>query len=224
MNRISAVARITLGLMVAFASTAAAAVAPQSSVEHLTLDSYHNWNRNYTPPVSSDNRLAANSHYVATVSGTFSYYASKDYSSHPLAPWTIVCGTPNRSSMYPGSLGGYGPVGFDAEFVFSRPWTPKRCAKAHLPQRWPNFEANTGEGWSHPQILGALPTVPTSDHTYSFAIAGTGARVQFRLRDVWTRDNYGLLKISLRRATSADCTSFTAFGLADQASCGLALK
>lgn len=194
---------------------------PTPAGEQLTLDSYHPWNRSYTPPVATAHRAAANTYWVATVSGTFSYYSAIDY-THPQKPFRTVCGTPEPSAQHPGSLGGDGPVGFDAEFIFSRPAkaTSQRC---DLPSHWPNFQANTGRGWHHPAVVGGTPATPTANHTYSFALVGDNAPLKFRLRDVYTRDNYGLLKISIHQATATDCSAFGAKEAACQASASKAL-
>jgi hypothetical protein len=193
------------------------------SVQTLSLDSYFGWDRHYTPPVATSLDLRRDHYAVATVSGTFSFYAALNYAV-PQRPWTVVCGSPERSAQYQGSLGGDGPAGLDAEFIFARPWTAKECASAHLPIRWPNFQINDGTGWGHPKILGTLPIAPTTSHTYSFAAVGHNQRLRFRLSDIWTRDNYGLLKISLRPATTADCSSYQAFGFRSSSSCMGALS
>jgi hypothetical protein len=204
----------------AWASIAGATTVVREShkVQQLALDSYYGWNRNYTPPVSTSRSLAKHSYEVATVSGTFSYYSAINY-YHPQWPWTVVCGTPAPSAQHPGSLGGDGPVGFDAEFLFSRPWRTKLCANAHLPAHWTNFQMNDGSGWAHPELLGTAPTGPVSNHTYSYAVSGHNDPIKFRLWDILTRDNYGLLKISLRPANTADCASYLAFGFASEKRC-----
>jgi hypothetical protein len=196
--------------------------AHRNSAATLSLNSYHNWDRHYTPPVSASGDLARNQYEVATVSGTISYYAAINYRV-PQRPWTVVCGTPERSALYPGPSGAHGPVGFDAEFIFARPWTQRECAQAHLPVVWPNFQMNDGTGWRHPNILGTVPVAPAANHTYSFAAVGHSDRLRFRLVDIYTRDNYGVLKISLRPATAADCSSYQAFDFTSSAACTAAL-
>jgi hypothetical protein len=154
------------------------------------------------------------------VSGTFSYYGAINYVV-PQAPWTIVCGTPEAEPQNQ-SAGGSGPVGFDAEFIFSRPWTPEACAQANLPVRWINFQMKDAGPWAHPEALNlAEPAAPNPSHTYEYAVVGQKRRVAFRLFDIRTRDNYGTLKISLRTATAADCAgaNFEAFGFATEGEC-----
>lgn len=195
--------------------------APSLPTAHISLDSYHDWSRAYTPPVSTPFKIPSGAYYVATVDGSFSYYAAINYGV-PQRPWKIVCGTPGSSAKYRGAGGG-GRVGFDAEFVFARPWTKNKCLKAHLPVRWGNFQMNAGEGWHHPMLLGSVPTAPRPGHTYSYAIVGQDRRANFRLRDVYVRDNYGLLNITVRPATGSDCSSYTAFGFATQSACATAV-
>lgn len=221
---------LSVAVITAALAAAASVASARNSVhktsatsEVLTLDSYYPWNRHYTPPVASTFKVVSGKYDVATVSGTFSYYSAINYSA-PQHPWNVVCGTPEPSSQYSGSLGGDGPVGFDAEFVFARPWRKQKCEAAHLPIRWGNFQMNSGSSWAHPNILGALPTAPTGNHTYSFAVVGNNKRVQFRLFDVLTRDNYGLVKISLAPATSSDCSSYVAFGFSSEGQCVTALS
>lgn len=184
---------------------------------HISLDSYHAWRRHYTPPVSTPFQVRRGSYDVAIVDGSFSYYAAANYTV-PQRPWKIVCGSPQPSAKYPGA-GGNGPVGFDAEFAFARPWSSRKCARAHLPQRWRNFQMNAGTGWHHPTLLGPPPSTPGSDHTYSYAVVGDNRTIQFRLKDVLTRDNYGVLKITVRPAAVSDCSSYASFGFASQSAC-----
>jgi hypothetical protein len=191
--------------------------ASAASIDHFALDSYHAGKKPYTPAATSSVKLKKGL-YVATVQGTFSYYSAINYVI-PQAPWTILCGTPEAAPQF-GSAGGSGKVGFDAEFVISRPWLPAPCATAKLPVKWLNFQMNAGGGtWAHPVALGD-PTVPTPTHTYDYALSAPGGHyASFRLFDIDTRDNYGSLQISLSAATTADCSQYAAFGLASEAEC-----
>jgi hypothetical protein len=200
-----AIAILASGLLPATAFAAAPS-------ERLVLDSYYPWSYGYTPPVSTTFKVAKRRDYVATVSGTFSFYPSFEYSGK--APGTL-CGTPDPTAQYPGSLGGDGPTGFDAEFIFSQ----RRCRDAHFPAAWSNFQMNSGRGWKHPGLLGPPLLAPTANHTYSYGVVGYGDRVQARLKDLDTRDNYGLLHIFLRPARVSDCASYGAFGFTAKATC-----
>lgn len=212
------VAMVTVAAACA-APVGAAASTPRTPVpvtESLVLDSY---SHGRIPTTQSSFKLTKGDWYVATVSGTISYWAPINYTK-PQRPYKIVCGTPEGSAQYSGSRGGDGPVGLDAEFVFARPWTKKACARADLPAHWSNFQASTGGAWAHPESLGATPTAPTRNHTYSYVLQGRDKLAQFRLTDIYYRDNYGELHISLRRATTADCAAdYASFGYPSAAAC-----
>ena len=198
-----------------------AAASASTILDHFALDSYSASGAKHTPAARSVAKLH-NGLYVAIVQGTFSYYGAINYMA-PQPPWTILCGTPEAAPQF-SSAGGSGRVGFDSEFIISRPWLPEPCAKAKLPVHWVNFQMNPGTGvWAHPMTLNlGSPPAPTPTHTYEYALVGKkGHHVGFRLYDLNTRDNYGSLKISLRAATESDCTGtkYAAFGLASEAEC-----
>ncbi len=207
---------VAIAAMCICGAPASAVAAPSLSPAALTLNSHYDWSRAYTPPVTTKTSYAKHTFYVATVSGTFSYYPSHEYTA-PKSPWPIVCGTPISSAA--------GPVGFDAEFIFARPWTKKACHKHHLPMTWPNFQASTGDadGWTHPTILGSWPTTPTANHTYSYVLKGDNKPFSFRLWDIDTKDNYGSLRIAVRQATATDCSAFWSFGFKSYAACTVKL-
>lgn len=194
-----------------------AAASASTILDHFALDSYHAGGAKHTPAATSAIKLNG-FEYVAIVQGTFSYYGAINYMA-PQPPWTILCGTPEAAPQF-GSAGGSGKVGFDSEYIFSRPWLPEPCAKAKLPVKWTNFQMNPGTGvWAHPVAL--VPTLSPT-HTYEYAISSKkNHHVSFRLYDINTRDNYGTLKISLRGATSEDCTGtkYAAFGASSEAEC-----
>ncbi len=197
-------------------------VASASTLDHFALDSYHAGKRHATPPAASEVRLKGEVLYVATVQGTFSYYGAINYLA-PQPPWTIVCGSPEGAPQF-SSAGGSGDVGFDSEFIFSRPWLPEPCEHAKLPVKWINFQMNPGTGvWAHPNVLNVgSPAAPNPTHTYEYAVVGVEHHhVAFRLYDINTRDNYGSLHISLRYATAGDCegTKYAAFGLSSEGEC-----
>lgn len=184
--------------------------------EQLTLNSNYNWHRYQTPPVRTAAALTPGEYYVATVSGAFSYWPAYLYRPHS-GIWQAVCGTPLNSAS--------GPVGMDAQFIFARPWSRRRCERHHLPVAWSGFQAGAASlsNWAHPAILGSV-NQPTANHTYSYALLGEGHPAAFRLKDTDTRDNYGKLTITVRLATSSDCSSYQAFGFASSASCLTALS
>ena len=218
--RLTFAALAPLGLLTA----GAAAANPNSGTGTAVLNSYSTAHTGYSHVAKSTNKLAQGTWYVATVSGTISYYERQWYTKHDLPEWwNVECGKPDSYPMFGPSKGGRWPVGQDAEFVFARPWVKWRCQNEPFPQVWVNFQANAGSGWSHPQILGAIPTMPTRNHTYKYVLQGMNQEAKFRLVDGDTTDNYGDLHISLRPATTADCSNYSSFGFASETACQSAL-
>jgi len=197
------------------------AAARPGSGRPLVLDAYsplHRRGSPFTPPVSSPSKLAPGHLYVATVRGTVSFYEAVDYVALQ-APWQIMCGAPQRAPMF-SSAGGSGRVGDDAEFIFALPAVGHSCGDMKLPRPYPNFQADAGLGWTHPNAVSRQGRVELSrSHTYEFALTGTGRPVSFRLADPDTRDNYGSFDIYLRSAVGADCAGrgHLAFGLSRMA-------
>ena len=201
---------LSMALATVCAAPSLAVAAPRPSTPpsgSVTLDSS---SRGSIPTAETSFTLPKGVWYVATVSGTVSYYSPINYTK-PQRPYKILCGAPQT--------GRQGPVGLDAEFTFARPWTKNKCDRAHLPIHWSNFQASTGGNWAHPQTLGVAPTAPTANHTYSYVLQGRNKPATFRLTDIYYRDNYGTLRISLRPARAADCVNYTSFGYASAASC-----
>jgi hypothetical protein len=205
---------------VAAAALPATAGAAPASISNLVLHAYQAGTSPSTKPVVSHSRLATHGLYVATVQGTLSYYAAIDYTAIQ-PPWEAMCGVPASAPMF-GGPGGSGPVGNDAEFIFAQPTKLASCATEVFPRHWFNLQVNVGAGWSHPKLLsaGAL-NAPTASHSYEYALVGRHKPASFRLTDPDTRDDYGSLHISIRRAVSGDCTGpkYKAFHLSTMQSC-----
>jgi hypothetical protein len=195
----------TLACLVATVLVAPAQAAPPS-ISNLVLHAYQAGTSAATKPVTSRPRLAQHDLYVATVQGTLSYYAAIDYTAIQ-PPWEVMCGVPDGAPMF-GGPGGSGPVGNDAEFIFAQPTKLATCATEVFPRHWFNLQANLGAGWSHPKLLsaGAL-NAPTASHSYEYALVGRHKPASFRLTDPDTRDDYGSLHVSIRRADSGDCAN-----------------
>jgi hypothetical protein len=175
----------------------------KSASNNLVLDSYEPNNDGFAGAVTSK-VLPLHSNWVAEVQGTISYYEPSQY----VFP----------SEVHPTAKG----VGMDAEFIFARPSTSKRCAKHPLPAHWGNFEISRGAGFGNRTPIGGRPSVAAPDHTYRYPISGIGKSAQFRLKDrPRTSDNYGTLHIVVRRATAADCdtTGWSDYGFHDLATC-----
>lgn len=172
-------------------------------VAKLRLDTHSGLLLPHTPAVSTP-RLRKGALYVATVQGTLSYYAAIDYLD-PQPPFIAFCGHPLAAPLF-GSGGGVGKVSNDAQFVFAQPITTGTCAADPLPRKWLNFQANNGFGWAHPILLSAHPlTRPDATHSYDYAFVGQNRRLRFELDDPDTRDDYGSLTISVRKAVASDC-------------------
>ncbi len=201
-----------IALMAVVPAVAQAKVEESSIVK---LRAYAPDTTGYAGPVQTHGTLPAGSLYVAEVSGAISYWSRKQF-TEPSGEWETVCGQPKKSP--------HGPLGIDAEFIFARPWTSP-CPEA-LPVRWNNFELSTGGAYAHPMPIGGPFTKPTPGHKYSYALVGAGGPAMFRLRDMpnghpATADNYGHLRIHVRKAVPADCagTGYTLFGEPTEAAC-----
>jgi hypothetical protein len=217
-------ARLGLAVLACLAAAAlpvpVPAAAARASVGSLVLNAYQPGTAPATKPVTSHTKLARHELYVATVQGTLSYYAAIDYTAIQ-PPWAVMCGVPAGAPMF-GGPGGSGPVGNDAEFIFALPTKLSSCASEDLPRHRLNFQANVGAGWSHPKLLSAAAlNAPTASHSYEYALTGRRKRASFRLTDPDTRDDYGSLHISIRRAVSGDCAGqkYKAFHLPTLQSC-----
>ncbi len=214
-TRLAVLMVVAVGLLLGAATASASSLV----VNRLSLDSYSPTTQDRTPALRS-RRLTKGKLYVATVQGTLSYYAAVDYLAIQ-APFIVVCGRSLPAPLF-SSRGGSGRVSNDAEFILSQPLTTGSCTSLALPRKWPNFQVNNGFGWGHPALLSAHGvTRPTASHTYDFAIVGQGRPVRFDLLDPDTRDDYGSLHITLRRAVSSDCAGqgYRAFALKRRAVC-----
>jgi hypothetical protein len=210
-SRVLAAACVPLTSL-AVAATAVAAP-PSLTVSQLHLDAQSQGSLAHTPAVATA-RLHKGRLYVATVQGTVSYYAAIDYTA-PQAPFIAFCGRPLAEPEFP-SAGGAGMVGNDAQFIFAQPITSGTCAADTLPRTWLNFQADNGFGWAHPALLSAHPlSRPLPSHTYDYAFVGQNRPLRFELDDPDTRDDYGSLHITVRRAVRSDCTGakWKAFGV-----------
>jgi hypothetical protein len=209
---------VSLAIVSGSVALVSPAAANTSGERPLVLDAYSPRQHSSAPPVSSPSPLARGRLYVATVRGSVSFYAAIDYVAIQ-APFRVMCGAPERAPMF-SSAGGSGQVGTDAEFIFALPLIGRSCAHARLPRPYANFQANLGNGWSHPSVLSAQTLVkPSRSHTYEFALTGAGKPVSFRLVESDARDDYGSLRIYLRPAVPGDCSGHgsQAFGLTQTA-------
>jgi hypothetical protein len=208
-----------VAVTVSVASAAASALPVGVVSRPLRLDSYSPGLLPETPAVDSGTRLADKTLYVATVQGTLSYYAAIDY-LNPQTPFDAMCGTPLSAPLF-SSAGGSGKVSNDAQFILAIP-SVTTCAGVVTPRPWFGFQINDHGYWTHPSVLSTHRlTRPTATHAYQYALLGRGRRVGFRLADPDTRDDYGTLHITLRRALASDCVGneYKAYGLSSRYAC-----
>jgi hypothetical protein len=185
-----------------------------AQTQTLFLDSRDPGRDQYTKPVTTQ-KLRAGTPYVVNVRGTVSFYK-----------WNksqVACGTAEDQPIYKTRRVRNGIVGADAEFVFAEKAAGcdrRRRAGNSLPETWLGFQVSQGRRFFKLSLLTPTPT-PRPDHAYDYAILGYGTRAKFRLRDVNTRDNYGRLRLRLRRATATDCTGGrqAVWGFATEAEC-----
>ena len=168
----------------------------------------------YTKPVTTQ-RLRAGTPYVVNVRGTLSFYKWRQSD--------VACGTAENQPIYRSRGAKNGIVGGDAEFVFADKAAGcdrRRRAGNSLPETWLGFQVSQGRQFFKLSLI--TPTAaPLPGHSYDYAILGYGTRAKFRLKDRNTRDNYGRLRLRLRRATALDCAGgkYAAWGFATEAEC-----
>ena len=214
-RRVLRAAGIGVGLAVALAPSAMAAKPVQE--QDLMLDSHA---ASGVPSVRTPGRLARGTFYVSEVAGTVSYYSSALWRFPPPGAdpgARSVCGTPEAAPLFPSAVQ-TGPVGFDAEMIFARPALARRCQSPRLPQTWNNFQVSVGGRFGHPPPVFGRPTAPATGHSYVYVLKGRGAPAAFRLRDTPASDNYGMLRIRIRRARAADCTTYGVRGFGSRTS------
>jgi hypothetical protein len=177
-----------------------AAVAPllipaaaNAATETLLLDSYDNAGAPYSRAVTTSQAIPAGTTATVTVRGTYALYTKSlmDKSHKPY----VLCGSPVAAPPVTPSPGLSDSIaGFDAEFIYRRPFVGT-CSQA-LPLANGAFQVLQNGGWSHPEAVGH-PSAPTADHTYKYSVAGTGKPLSFRVRDDYTSDNDGVLAVSV---------------------------
>jgi hypothetical protein len=194
------VAAALVALFALFTAMPARADAALTSPQTLYLDTYRAADAGSSEAVPTSETLAGGKYYVATVSGTFSAFIPR-LMSDGLAPFAL-CGTAEASATLPSPGRPESRVGQDAEMVFGRP-SPGPCPS--LPAAYSSFQVDTASGFAHPQAAGGPYTAPRSDHTYDYLLRGENAPAAFRQVDTYTRDNFGVLTITVRPATASDC-------------------
>ena len=203
LGRRSGVAMVTSGAAMLVAGTPPPAAAAAGGggglrAQTLMLDSYEARADGAADPVSTSRRLTRVGTCLLTVRGTLSFYPKAEWLAPP--PPLAVCGRPEARPRFPSPRGLLGPVGFDAETIFALPTTPERCARLAVPRPWSNFQVAVGTRFVHPRRLPARASRPDRPHEYRYHVRGRGRPVRFRLLDSQATDNYGRLRITVRRA------------------------
>ncbi len=191
-----------------------ALVPASAQAETKYLDSFDRGRDRYAGPVRFAQRLENGRPYVVAAQGTVSFFSNSAYADN--------CGSkPELRPLFASRGRPRGPVGFDPEFIFAEPRARGQCRQPTPPFRSLSFQMSAGLAFRHPAPLGSAPEVPTPRHGYAYPLVGRGQRPRFRLYDENTRDNYGRLKVTVRRARGTDCAGeqFTQFGFATVADC-----
>lgn len=167
--------------------------------ERLSIDSNERRDDGAAGPIRTERRLQRRARYLVTVQGTLSYYPQPMWLTPPAGQ--VVCGRAETRPMFPSPGQPAGPVGFDAETMFALPTRPAHCGRLALPSAWRNFQLAVGRRFTHPGS--GRRTRPTRTHRYRYRVSGLGQRLRLRLVDSDTTDNYGRLRVSVRRLRSA---------------------
>lgn len=167
--------------------------------------------KRYIGPLRTE-KLDRKDPYVATVRGTFSFYAPAEYNQP-------FCGNVEPRPMYKSRKVVNGPVNSDVEFLFARPG--RGCADTSKPVKAQTFEIAVGSKYKDYAPFGRVGLAgPHASHKYKYALVGKGRRAGFRIAESYGKDNYGRIRIEIRRARPTDCTKgFSAFGYTDQTQC-----
>ncbi len=197
----TSLALVAIGVAVPLVAPPAGEAASRSGYlrsERLVLDTNERRADGAAGPVRTQRRLQRRARYRVTVQGTFSFYPESMWVTPPAGQ--AVCGTPESSPMFtlPGQPAG--PVGFDAETMYALPTTLAHCDRLELPRPWKNFQMAAGGRFTHPGS--GRRTKPSRTHRYSYRIRGLGRPLRLRLVDSDATDNYGVLKVTVRRVRS----------------------
>jgi hypothetical protein len=189
-------------------ASASAAVTNQT----LSLDTHSAGPSGSGGAVSTDDVLQAGKLYVITVSGTYSKWTADS--------WTSSCGSPDPQPATPSPGVTNGPVGLDAETVFATKHSPGETCLT-LPLHSNGMLMRVAQGsFQHLEPYTGQATSPASDHTYRYAVTGSGISASFKIADRPVDDDYGVLGVQVRTAQASDCAAaYAAWGFSSQADC-----
>jgi hypothetical protein len=188
-----------------------AASSVQAVPQRVVLDTHLQGSPGAAGPVTTVAPLIAGEGYDIIVSGTASIW--------PVSQWSLsgsACGASEELPMFESPGTNNGPVGWDAETVFAVPpganFYKFPCSPSEIPflsteHTRVGFELSTSgdSGFVHAVPLGGAPRTPTADHTYTYAVTGTGQPALFRFLDDPVADNYGVFMIEVLSA--AECSA-----------------
>lgn len=159
----------------------------------------------FSGPATTGEALANGGYYVAQATGTFSRYLPRLMRNEAL-PGIRRCGTPEPAPLIPSPGKPDTPVGIDPEWAFSYVVNDLGPGSCPSPVIRPigAFEINTGNGFVRIPATNR-GTGPRSDHSYTYLLQGIGRPVSFRYLDNPLADNNGVIAITVRPATAADC-------------------
>jgi hypothetical protein len=203
-TRIIAAAAATATLVVPAATSHAALTTPES----MLLDTATRLQASrigFSGPATTGEALANGGYYVAQARGTFSRYLPRLMRNETL-PGIRRCGTPEAAPLIPSPGKPDSPVGIDPEWAFSYVVNDLGPGSCPSPVIRPigAFEINTGDGFIRIPAVNR-GTGPRSDHSYTYLLQGIGRPVSFRYLDNPLADNNGVIAITVRPATAADC-------------------
>lgn len=176
------------------------------------LNAYEPDAKRYIGPLRTE-KLDREDPYIATVRGTFSVFATTHYNTRP-------CNVMESRPTYKSPGVRNGRVNSDAEFLFAN----ANCAGTD-PAVGQRFQIAVGSKYKDFAPFGrGVLTAPHPSHRYDYALLGKGRKAGFRIPESFGGDNYGRLRIDIRRARQSDCTKgFASFGYADATQCATAV-
>jgi hypothetical protein len=171
--------------------------------ETLSLDTFRANNSANPATDPSAFAFAAGRTYDVTVSGTYSRWLAKNWSS---SIYHTKCGTTNPApaTASPGTTNG--EVGSDAETHFAVVRSLKTgpaCSVNPPPTHSSLFQSNLGGTWTHLEAVGGPFSSPSVGNAYSYVMVGQGAPVTFRIADGTTNDNYGVLTVQVQERVAS---------------------
>lgn len=200
----------------AIASVALLASAAPAEAKTYYLDSFDRGKDRAAGPVTTD-KLARKAPYLLQIKGTFSFFDRSQFRDP-------FCGVTEPRPIFPTRGKQNGPVVGDAEFLFAD--TAPNCSKRPNALTATTLQISTSAKYRNPEPIGGVGMAPRADHTYRYAVVGSGRKAKFRLLDNFTSDNYGRLRIRFTKARAANCAAgaFAQWGYADEVACVAATK